>query len=113
MAKAQASSKNKILVQLLKWKGTAPVTQEEAEARLHQEGYHTFCWYDVPETCYPPHKHKYDECIWVLRGEIQFTIKNKIYLLRSGDKLYLSAQTVHEIQVPKDKGVTYLVGQKT
>lgn len=112
MAKAQASSKNKNQIRVLKWEGVAPLTQEEAEARLHQEGYQSFCWYDVPETHYPPHKHKYDECIWVLRGEMQFTIENETYLLRSGDKLYLSIKVVHEIHVPKNKGVTYLVGRK-
>jgi mannose-6-phosphate isomerase-like protein (cupin superfamily) len=112
MTKAQASSENKITIQVLKWEKPAPVTQEEAEARLHQEGYDSFCWYDVPGASYPKHKHSYDECLWILRGEIQLTIDEEIYVLQSGDRIYLPAKTPHTAAVPSDHGVTYLVGQK-
>jgi quercetin dioxygenase-like cupin family protein len=87
-------------------------TEQEAEARMRQEGYESFSWYDVPGAQYPTHQHHYDECIWVIRGEIQFEIEGVQYSLKPGDKLYLSKETPHTASVPKNTSVTYLVGQK-
>jgi quercetin dioxygenase-like cupin family protein len=86
-------------------------SEQEAEARLHQEGYDTFRWHDVPGTTYPRHQHTYDECIWVLKGEITFKIGESEFKLQSGDRLYLPAKTPHTASVPTDAGVTYLVGE--
>jgi quercetin dioxygenase-like cupin family protein len=113
MHKAQDSTENKNGIRVLKWERNSPLSQEEAEARLHQEGYETFCWYDVPGAKYPKHKHAYDECLWILRGEIHFTVHDQVYILQSGDRIYLPAKTPHIVQVPDLYGVTYLVGQKT
>jgi len=112
MTKAQATTKNKIEVR--RWEKASALTQEEAEARLHKEGYESFCWYDVPGTQYPRHRHGYDECVWILRGEIHFTIYEEEYVLKSGDRIYLPARTPHTVQVPDahGAGVTFLVGQK-
>ena len=87
-------------------------SEEEAEARLHREGYESFRWYDVPGACYPKHRHEEDECIWVLKGEITFKVAEQEFLLKPGDRLYLPAKTPHTAQVPKQTGVTYLVGQR-
>jgi mannose-6-phosphate isomerase-like protein (cupin superfamily) len=95
------------------YEGKGPLTQEEAEARLHREGYETFCWYDVPGAHYPKHRHEYDECLWVLRGELDLTIGEETLALRTGDRVYLAARTAHIARVPEGmEGVTYLVGQK-
>jgi quercetin dioxygenase-like cupin family protein len=88
-------------------------SEEEAEARLHQEGYESFRWYDVPGASYPKHRHSHDECIWVLKGEITFKIGDGEFKLSPGDRLYLPANAAHTASVPSDKGVTYLVGQLT
>ena len=87
-------------------------SEEEAEARLHQEGYESFRWYDVPGTKYPKHRHKADECIWVLKGEITFVVGDESFLLKEGDRLYLPAGTSHTANANPVTGVTYLVGQK-
>jgi quercetin dioxygenase-like cupin family protein len=110
MTKPQASPENKIKV--LRWEKQTVLTQEEAEARLHQEGYQSFCWYDVPGAQYPKHKHNYDECLWILRGEMHFMSQDEAYTLKSGDRIYLPAQTPHTVKVPVEGGVTFLVGQK-
>src|SRR4051794_38476421 len=112
MTKAQATTKNKI--EVVRWEKPAALTQEEAEARLHQEGYSSFCWYDVPGTQYPRHRHQYNECIWMLRGEIHFTVDEETFILKSGDKIYLPAKTPHTVEVPdiNGGGATFLVGQK-
>jgi quercetin dioxygenase-like cupin family protein len=87
-------------------------SEEEAEARLHKEGYNSFRWYDVPGAEYPKHRHVNDECIWVLKGEITFTVDGKDFELKPGDRLYLPAKAAHTAKVPLSGGVTYLVGQK-
>lgn len=87
-------------------------SQEEAEARLHQEGYDSFCWYDVPGASYPDHGHSHDECLWILKGEIEFHIGGVNYTLRPGDRLYLPKGARHTAKVPRTQGVTYLVGQR-
>jgi mannose-6-phosphate isomerase-like protein (cupin superfamily) len=111
MTRDPASIENQVKV--LKWERVAPLTQEEAEARLHQEGYKCFCWYDVPGVTYPRHQHTYDECLWILRGHIEFTIDEVTHVLSSGDRIYLPAKTLHTAQVPLTHGVTFLVGQKS
>lgn len=91
---------------------TPPPTQAEVEARLHQEGYDCFCWYDVPGTIYPAHAHAHDECIWVLKGEISFDFNGQILVLRPGDRMYLTQGAHHTAKVPQTGGVTYIVGLK-
>lgn len=87
-------------------------SEQEAEARLHQEGYESFRWYDVPGSCYPNHRHQEHECIWVLKGEITFTSGDQSFQLKAGDRIYIPSKTPHTAQVPVEAGVTYLVGQK-
>ena len=98
-------------VRVIPLSGNVP-SESEAEARLHQEGYESFRWYDVPGACYPKHRHEYDECIWVLKGEMSFAVGDRDIHLKAGDRMYLPARTPHTSKVPSDAGVTYLVGQK-
>ncbi|HUP56777.1 MAG TPA: cupin domain-containing protein [Bdellovibrionota bacterium] len=89
------------------------MTQDEVEARLHREGFDAFKWYDVPGANYPSHRHSQDECIWVLKGEIHFEIREQVFELRAGDRLYLPAGMPHTASVPRSAGVTYLIGRRT
>ncbi len=98
---------------VLKEKEEPPPTQQEAEARLHQEGYEVFCWMDVPGVVYPRHHHVEDECLWVIDGEISFRVEGKTFLLEAGDRIYLPSDTSHTAEASKAKPVTYLVGRKT
>ena len=99
-------------IRVVTWDRPTPLSQPEAEAMLSREGYEAFCWYDVPESSYPVHQHEYDECLWILKGEIHFKIHEITYVLKDGDKIYLPAHTFHTSYVPTNTGVTYLVGQK-
>src|SRR5690242_2708167 len=98
-------------IRIIRWEKPTSITQEEAEAKLHREGYESFCWYDVPGVVYPKHRHECDECLWILNGEIHFQILEMEYVLKAGDRIYLPAQTPHIARVPQSGGVTYLVGQ--
>jgi len=97
---------------IVPWEKQSQVTQEEAEARLHREGYECFCWYDVPGTNYPKHRHDYDECLWILRGELHFTIGEETFSVKTGDRIYLPARTPHTVKAQDAAGVTYLVGRR-
>ncbi len=100
-------------VRLVPWnQDSAPPTEQEAEARLHAEGYESFRWHDVPGSTYPRHRHDCDECIWVLTGEITFSVNGQDYPLKPGDRIYLPSATPHTAKVPRSTAVTYLVGQK-
>mgnify|MGYP003394760757 CR=1 FL=1 len=92
--------------------GSPPPSQEEAEARLHREGYTCYCWYDVPGTIYPGHQHSHDECIWLLKGEMEYEVGGQIFELKAGDRLFLPKGTAHTAKVPKSMSVTFIVGQK-
>ena len=100
-------------LRILRWEKASPVTQEEAEAILHKEGYESFCWYDVPGAQYRKHKHVCDECLWILKGEMHFEFDNHVYELKDGDRIYFSAGALHSVEVPSVSSVTYLVGQKS
>ena len=106
------SPQSRAPIQILKWEKTSPVTQEEAEAILHREGYDSFCWYDVPGAQYRKHQHPCDECLWILRGEMHFLSGEQTHKLRDGDRIYFPAGTIHSVEVPLQNSVTYLVGQK-
>jgi quercetin dioxygenase-like cupin family protein len=41
-----------------------------------------------------------------------FKVIDQTFVLKAGDRIYLPAKTPHEVLVPADAGVTYLVGQK-
>lgn len=100
-------------VQLEVWnQDLLPPSAEEAEAKLHHEGYECFHWYDVPGANYPSHQHKYDECLWLLKGELLIKTHEKMIPLKAGDKIYLPAKLPHDLSIPTHSSATYLVGQK-
>lgn len=83
------------------------------EKELKEEGYDSYSWSDRAGAYYPPHSHMHDECICVVEGEMSFYINNKEYKLKTGEKLYLPAGTIHEARNKSDKEVFYLVGEKS
>jgi uncharacterized cupin superfamily protein len=109
----QNTTQDSSKIRILKWEKPSPVTQEEAEAILHREGYQSFCWYDVPGAQYRKHQHADDECLWILRGEMHFHSNNQTHQLKDGDRIYFPAGTLHSVEVPLQNSVTYLVGKKT
>lgn len=100
------------MVHVVRWQKPEPPTEQEAEARLQQEGYDVFRWHDVAGSHYPRHRHVHDECLWILKGDLVLTVDDNKYTLKPGDRLYLPARTPHLADAPTDRSVTYLVGQK-
>ena len=99
-------------IQVIKWTQPNLLSEQEAEARLHQEGFENFKWQDVPGVTYPHHHHATDECLWILKGEITITAEEQRFPLKPGDRIYLPAGIEHTTTVPKSGTVTYLVGKK-
>jgi quercetin dioxygenase-like cupin family protein len=106
-------------VRVLRHEEDYPPTEVEAEAKLHQEGYESFKWHDVPGAVYPRHRHEDDECLWVLEGALEIELTEtpaQSVLLHPGDRIYLPAKVPHRARIPDEAqaphGVTYLVGQK-
>ncbi|MGK5089159.1 cupin domain-containing protein [Bdellovibrionota bacterium FG-2] len=100
------------MIRVISCDGTLAITQEEAEARLHTEGYRAFRWHDVPGSAYPRHIHETDDCFWVITGEVLFTIADTQYKFKGGDHLYIPARIPHSSEVASTAGATYLVGEK-
>jgi len=85
---------------------------KEAMKRLKEEGYtNIYTWEDPPNAYYNWHTHPYEEVRWVLKGEITIGTKEKVYKLKSGDKLKVPAGTKHWAKVGEE-GVVYLCGSK-
>jgi quercetin dioxygenase-like cupin family protein len=85
---------------------------EELKRQLLDEGYSVFQWSDAPGTTYGPHAHAEDQSHWILSGQLELRVGHEIYTLRSGDRDFLPANTIHSAFVPGDEPVTYLIGAK-
>lgn len=68
-------------------------------------------WTDIAGTTYAPHAHQQDESLWVLDGEIVFTIASREYRLRPGDRLMLPKGTMHGAHAGP-RGAVYLIGER-
>ena len=90
----------------------APPAQQALRKRLESDGYSVYKWSDAPGTKYGPHAHAEDQSHWILRGELELTVRHETYTLRAGDRDFLPANTIHSAFVPGDESVTYLIGVK-
>ena len=113
MKDTQAFKAGPFEISLARWDENRPCPSvEEVEARLHLEGYESFQWYDVPGAKYPKHKHQYDECLWIIRGELVITFEHQSLSLKNGDRIYLPAHAPHQLNISEHASATYVVGQK-
>ena len=88
----------------------SPTSHEPTEAELRGSlaGLDVFRWSDEPDAFYAPHTHDRDETICLVAGEITFTVDDRDYTLRPGDRLLLPAGTVHAARAGQ-AGATYLI----
>lgn len=84
----------------------------ELRKALEAEGYGVFEWSDAPGTMYGAHRHAEDQSHWVLSGELELRIQGETYTLRTGDRDFLPAGTVHSAFVPGTEPVRYLIGAR-
>ena len=99
-------------IQVERWSEPNPPDPAEAKSRLQAEGYTVFQWSDAPGTKYGPHAHAEDQSHLILSGQLELRVGHETYTLRSGDRDYLPANTIHSAFVPGDEPVVYLIGAK-
>jgi hypothetical protein len=95
------------------WEAANPPTESLLLKIMTQQGLNPFSWSNEPYDTYSAHKHNYHKVIYVVQGSITFglpTLKQKIEL-KAGDRLDLTAGTVHDAQVGSE-GVTCLEGHR-
>ena len=80
---------------------------------LKAEGYSVYRWQDAPNAFYPNHQHSNDQTHWIISGALELTIESiGIFTLKSGDRDFMPAKTVHSARVVSDEAVVYLIGEK-
>jgi adhesin HecA-like repeat protein len=94
---------------ITRWTSPEPPTESTLSALLAAEGLDYYIWGNSPLDVYAAHTHAYDKVIYVLRGSITFGLpqSGQKLTLNAGDRLDLSAGTIHDAQV-SIQGVTCL-----
>lgn len=100
-----------VRLERIAWDEDASPTEAALRTRLVADGFEAWCWTDAPGAVYQPHSHDHDESLWVVAGEISFTIAGEIHRLGPGDRLQLPAGTVHAATAGP-AGATYLIGER-
>lgn len=55
-----------------------------------------------------PHTHEFDQMVWVVDGEVSFTVEGTRHLTRTGDIFNIPAGAAHFAEVPGDRVVITL-----
>jgi mannose-6-phosphate isomerase-like protein (cupin superfamily) len=85
---------------------------ERIENGLIQEGYgNVYTHEDAPGKIYADHTHEMDTAHIVVKGKIEITMGEKIYVLEKGDRCDVPADTAHSAHV-SDMGCTYVIGER-
>ncbi|MCB0411219.1 MAG: cupin domain-containing protein [Bdellovibrionales bacterium] len=73
---------------------------------------------EAVEEVFPPHsfiqdhRHPLDETIMVAQGQLLLDVSGNKLLLRSGDKIFIPANTRHSIKVDTDEPCVCIVARK-
>ena len=96
-----------------KWQKDFVPDATELKSQMESEGFSVFEWSDLPGRTYGPHKHGENQSHWIVSGILELTIENygKV-TLRTGDRDFMPANTMHSAQVIGDEPVIYLIGAK-
>jgi len=94
-------------MQVIRWQGAYPPTEEELRQRLKAQGLHPHAWSNGPGDVYDVHQHSYTKVLYCVRGSIRFTLPadGSVVDLRPGDLFVLEAGTPHGAVVG-NQGVT-------
>ena len=96
-----------------KWNEVYAPNAASLRAQLEREGYRVFQWGDLPEMVYPVHKHAEDQSHWIISGALELTVHGVgTYILETGDRDFLPAETYHSARVIGEEAVVYLIGEK-
>jgi quercetin dioxygenase-like cupin family protein len=88
-----------------------PLDEDAFRRQLTEEGFRVVRWSDAAGAIYAPHAHQRDESLWILDGEIVFTIASRDYRLRPADRLMLPKGTIHSAHAGPH-GAVYLIGER-
>lgn len=96
-----------------KWKEVYAPNAAMLRLNLEREGYRVSQWGDQPEMIYGLHKHSEDQSHWIISGALEISVEGHgSYVLESGDRDFLPAETYHSARVVSKEAVIYLVGEK-
>jgi len=95
-----------------RWTAADAPDPRDLRSRLESEGYRVFAWSDAAGTRYAAHAHEEDQSHWIISGALELTVGVEKYTLRSGDRDFLPARTIHSAFVPGAEPVRYLIGAK-
>ena len=83
------------------WADSTPPTESTLMRLCVEQGLSPYAWSNEPHDTYSAHSHSYDKVIYVVRGSITFGLPelSQQLTLHAGDRLDLSANTVHNAVV--------------
>ncbi len=93
------------------WIGPRPPIEDLLRRTLENNGWAVHPWHDPSDRTYGPHSHGEDENVWMLEGEMEVVIEERVYRLQPGDRLLLPAETVRSARVGPS-GASYLIGRR-
>jgi mannose-6-phosphate isomerase-like protein (cupin superfamily) len=101
-------------MQVNRWK--EPYQPNPAMLRfiLSNEGLAVYQWCDSAGSMRATHKHDKDQTHWIVSGslEIRLSKTGETYLLETGDRGFIEAETYYSLSVIGEEPVLYLVGEK-
>lgn len=96
-----------------KWDRTGDPDAFELQRKMESEGYHVFRWSDGVGRTYGDHSHGEEQSHWIISGKLELTVENYgTFILESGDRDFMPANTIHSARVIGDEAVIYLIGSK-
>jgi len=95
------------------WTDSVTPTQSTLWQLMTDEGLNPYSWSNGPFDVYSAHSHSYNKVIYVVQGSITFGLPElgQQLTLKAGDRLDLSASTVHDAHVGT-QGVVCLEAHK-
>lgn len=78
-----------------RWQAPISPSKEQIKLLLEHEGLETFEEIYAPKIKIQEHRHPFTEVRFVLSGELLFQIAGNQFLLRSGDRVEIPANTKH------------------
>jgi uncharacterized protein YjlB len=95
------------------WTNSVAPTQSTLWQLMSDEGLSPYSWSNGPFDVYSAHSHSYNKVIYVVRGSITFGLPElgKELALKTGDRLDLPSDTVHDAHVGAE-GVVCLEAHK-
>jgi quercetin dioxygenase-like cupin family protein len=86
----------------------SPVTMEQAVMKLLPETGSVEVQRDTPNREHKAHTHSTNETLLIISGEITFTVGDKNITCTSGDRILLTAETVHS-SIAGNDGCLYII----